>query len=154
MLSSSVEIASSPRFFSHRDDDTRGNGCRGSQNVISTSPDPAFHPIVLNWNLFGVLPWFSQTPSVSGWCTSAPSSPSASLHHYNYWPAVEPTITSVTSPFFCCTSKQCFFVHEPPSTTLPCSWRAAPTQLQSTQLFCPLFSGILSVTRKDGKCFW
>lgn len=27
MLSSSVQTASSPRFFSHRDDDTRGNGC-------------------------------------------------------------------------------------------------------------------------------
>lgn len=36
---------------------------------------------------------------------------------------------------------------EPLSTSLPCSWRAATTRRQSTRLFCPLFSGILSAVR-------
>lgn len=43
---------------------------------------------------------------------------------------------------------------EPLSTSLPCSWRAAPTPQQSTRLFCPLFSGIWSAERtRTGNVF-
>lgn len=40
--------------------------------------------------------------------------------------------------------KALFAAGEPLSTSLPCSWRSAPTRRQSTRLSCPLFSGILS----------
>lgn len=49
---------------------------------------PVLHQ-VFTLKLTADLPWFYQNPAVSGWCTSAPSAPFASLHHCSYWPTVE-----------------------------------------------------------------